>query len=299
MPCWPCKKKQPKDPSHPNRPDSNLLMQQKMSHCELEISASTLLPILLCLGVIFIPLGIVFLTASAKVLETTVEYTKCKQFSCDAAYKLASNTGKKCCSVTFDLKKEFVGQVYMFYQLENFYQNHRLFARSKDDEQLRGNLRTKLSATCAEPYRSRNVSTGQHSSAIKSIAPCGAIANSIFNDIDVTMSSKGLTWTKEKGHKFANPPLKGGATNSSLKFAYSEFASPPNWPKPLYELKPYEEDDNANLNSALIIWMRSAAFPTFRKLFRKVQHTGAHFSKGLPKGNYRMDIQYSILFFTK
>ncbi len=80
-----------------------------------------------------------------------------------------------------------------------------------------------------------------------------------------------------------------------MKNAYKDFTGPPNWIKPIYELNPFEEDENANLNTAFIIWMRTAPFPKFRKLYKKVTHSGAHFGKGLPKGNYRMEIQYSIL----
>lgn len=114
-------------------------------------------------------------------------------------------------------------------------------------------------------------------------------------DIPVTLSSENITWTMDKKNKFQNPSLKN-VPNNTLKDAYKDFVSPPNWPKPIYELSPYDPDNNGNLNSDFIVWMRAATFPKFRKLYRQIVHVGAHFGKGLPKGNYRMDIQYSILF---
>jgi hypothetical protein len=40
--------------------------------------------------------------------------------------------------------------------------------------------------------------------------------------------------------------------------------------------------------------MRTAALPNFRKLYRKVNHTGdSLFKNGLPKGKYTLDIEYS------
>lgn len=40
--------------------------------------------------------------------------------------------------------------------------------------------------------------------------------------------------------------------------------------------------------------MRTAAMPTFRKLYRKLSsNSTAPFENRLPKGTYRLDIQYS------
>jgi hypothetical protein len=48
-------------------------------------------------------------------------------------------------------------------------------------------------------------------------------------------------------------------------------------------------------NEDLIVWMRTAALSTFRKFYRRVNHTGANplFSQSLPNGNYTMHINYS------
>lgn len=64
--------------------------------------------------------------------------------------------------------------MYLFYGLSNFYQNHRRYVRSRDDNQLKGDVIDpgSLNADC-DPYRTANSSTGY--------APCGAIANSLFN----------------------------------------------------------------------------------------------------------------------
>ena len=116
----------------------------------------------------------------------------------------------------------------------------------------------------------------------------------VGTDLDVSLSHKDTTWSEEKNDKFRNPSLKN-VENNTLQGAYKSFASPPNWQKAIYELSPYESDNNANLNSDLIVWLRTSAFPTFRKLYRRIVHTGSHFAKGLPKGSYRMDLKYSIL----
>jgi len=38
--------------------------------------------------------------------------------------------------------------------------------------------------------------------------------------------------------------------------------------------------------------MRTAALPTFRKLYRRVDHSKAGFTDGLPKGNYTLYVKY-------
>ncbi|XP_065072160.1 cell cycle control protein 50C-like isoform X2 [Rhopilema esculentum] len=297
------KKKGDEDALHPNKPIDSPFTQQNLSAFRLEVSVSTMLPVLLCFTISCIPIGIVFLTVNSKVLEKVVEYTNCKQYECGSSYNPASGTKKYCCKVTFQLPDEFKGQVFMYYKLDNFFQNHRMYARSKDDEQFYGIVKTTLAPTCKEPFRHKKENYKNNSWSIP-VTPCGAVANSLFNDtfkmvyiqlgpdLEVTMSQKDITWSSEKSHKFRNPSLKN-VQNGTLSSALRGFGAPINWQNPVYQLSPYEPEENGFLNSDLIEWMRTAAFPSFRKLHRRIIHVGAHFEKGLPKGNYRMDIKYN------
>ena len=65
----------------------------------------------------------------------------------------------------------------MYYGLTNFYQNHRRYVRSRDDNQLHGDILSygDLNSDC-DPYK-----TGTDNGTSKGYAPCGAIANSLFN----------------------------------------------------------------------------------------------------------------------
>ena len=68
----------------------------------------------------------------------------------------------------------------MYYGLTNYYQNHRRYVKSRDDRQLEGNPVTSindLTKDC-EPYR--GLVNENHTEGIP-YAPCGAIANSLFN----------------------------------------------------------------------------------------------------------------------
>ena len=71
-------------------------------------------------------------------------------------------------------------------------------------------------------------------------------------------------------------------------------AKPPHWPKPVYELDEEDSGNSGFVNEDFIVWMRTAAFPTFKKLHRRLNRI-QYFTEGLPAGNYSFNITYSIL----
>jgi len=67
---------------------------------------------------------------------------------------------------------------------------------------------------------------------------------------------------------------------------------PPNWQTPVWRLNGNSSENNGYENEDLIVWMRNAALPTFRKLYRRINQSGL-FQNGLPKGNYSLTVSYS------
>uniref|UniRef100_A0A914VD24 Uncharacterized protein n=1 Tax=Plectus sambesii TaxID=2011161 RepID=A0A914VD24_9BILA len=65
------------------------------------------------------------------------------------------------------------GDIFFYYGLDNFYQNHRRYVKSRSDAQLAGDY--KSVGDCA-PY-----AYGDDNGVKKPIVPCGAVANSMFN----------------------------------------------------------------------------------------------------------------------
>ncbi|KAF3844686.1 hypothetical protein F7725_007849 [Dissostichus mawsoni] len=180
----------------------------------------------------------------------------------------------------------------MYYGLSNFYQNHRRYVKSRDDSQLNGDRSalTSPSKEC-EPYR-----TGEGSP----IAPCGAIANSLFNDTlqlyhidsngtfnEIPLVKKGIAWWTDKHVKFRNP---GG--NNNLTVAFQGTSKPVNWRKPVFELDPEDPENNGFINEDFIVWMRTAALPTFRKLYRIIQKKPST-TPTLPSGKYVLNVTYN------
>lgn len=65
------------------------------------------------------------------------------------------------------------GEVFMYYGLTNFYQNHRRYVKSRDDTQLLGHIDKDPSSDC-DPF-------AIDPQTKKKYVPCGAIANSLFS----------------------------------------------------------------------------------------------------------------------
>nr|XP_036868500.1 cell cycle control protein 50A [Manis javanica] len=204
---------------------------------------------------------------------------------------LSPNVTPCICTINFTLEQSFEGNVFMYYGLSNFYQNHRRYVKSRDDSQLNGDSSALLnpSKEC-EPYR-RNED--------KPIAPCGAIANSMFNDtlelflvgnesdpMPINLKKKGIAWWTDKNVKFRNPP--GGET---LEERFKGTTKPVNWVKPVYMLDS-EPDNNGFINEDFIVWMRTAALPTFRKLYRLIERK-SDLHPTLPAGRYYLNITYN------
>lgn len=102
----------------------------------------------------------------------------------------------------------------------------------------------------------------------------------------VPMLRTGIAWPSDKSIKFRNP-------EGDLKQALAGFAKPKAWDKPLWQLDVENEDNNGFQNEDLIVWMRTAALPSFRKLYRRVDTAQATYENGLTAGKYRLKVEYS------
>lgn len=182
--------------------------------------------------------------------------------------------------------------VFFYYALSNFYQNHRRYVRSRNDWQLLGYTNFDTLTSCQPFDRANDSRDGEE----KLVAPCGAIANSIFNDTFklyhlnrqpnniVPLIENEISWPTDRSFKFKNP-----ASLSDLE----KFTHPVNWNQ---YLQNFESGGKVAFeNEHLIVWMRTAALPNFRKLYARVDHSLDTFKVGLPKGKYIMEIKYSAL----
>ncbi len=277
------------------RPSTSAFKQQRLPAWKPSLTDRTMLLSFVVIGIAFIPVGIYLLVLSDRVDEKFIDYTtECKLDDIPCADVIKNSTNRCKCNMTFQLEKDFNGEVYMYYGISNYYQNHRLYVKSRDDDQLLGKL-TEPSSDC-EPFdRDREG---------KPIAPCGAVANSLFNDTlelywndhplqeepsKVPLLNYNIAWPSDKSldgkSKFKNP-------EGDLKTALKGYVRPIAWSKDLWELDPKNESNNGFQNEDLIVWMRTAALPNFRKLYRRIDHSQQYYVDGLPKGNYTLSVLY-------
>lgn len=277
------------------KPDNTAFKQQRLPAWQPILTAGTVLPAFFVIGLIFIPIGIGLYVTSNNIKEFEIDYTGTDMsspcFNCSINYSWNNTTPCKCV-LAFSLDQPFESNVFMYYGLSNFYQNHRRYVKSRDDSQLNGDERSlKDPSKECEPYRT---------SENRPIAPCGAIANSMFNDtlelfyIDpngtknsIPLTKKGIAWWTDKHVKFRNP----SSSNPNLTAVFQDTAKPINWRKPVYELDT-DSENNGFINEDFIVWMRTAALPTFRKLHRIIQKKNS-MTPTLPRGNYTLEVIYN------
>ncbi len=242
-------------------------------------------------------------------MEKVIDYTNCNKTNADGlisdklcSEELTNDPLADCeCRIDFTLDQDWSKDVFLYYGLTNFYQNHRRYVKSRDDKQLLGQISSTPSTDC-KPF---DIEDGLP------VVPCGAIANSLFSDrirlfyyadatktggpkdrISVDMWKTGIAWDSDKNWKFKNPDVPSG---QSLADVFNQTAKPAAWRVKLWELDTENPDNNGLQNEDLIVWMRTAALPNFRKLYRRINHTEDeknYFRNGLPAGDYQFEIDY-------
>lgn len=275
------------------KPKNTALKQQRLPAWQPILTAKTVFPLFFGIGIIFVALGGVLLHYSNIVNEYVIDYTdKCVAINGEGKCSELSNLSVSCeCVIDFNLDVKYEKPVYLYYGLKNFYQNHRRYVKSRDDTQLLGNKVDSLNSECS-PYDYYSDANSTYSNRSQ-YAPCGAIANSLFSDkfklekngIEISVIKTGIAWETDKTVKFRNP--KGDNP-------WAGTIKPKNWRVPVQDLDTEDKDNTGYINEDLIVWMRTAALPNFRKLYRRVNHSAPGFEDGLPPGKYSVHIDYSF-----
>ncbi|KAJ0042590.1 hypothetical protein Pint_18315 [Pistacia integerrima] len=271
--------------SRTKKPKYSKFTQQELPACKPILTPGYVIMIFTAVGVIFIPVGLFSLFASESVVEIVDRYDiDCvpSNYSSNMLAYIQSTATNKTCTRSLNITKEMKSPVFIYYQLDNFYQNHRRYAqsvcfsytiyfeestcdhrhrnlkiafryvKSRSDKQLRSSKYESDTKDCAPEATSKGFP----------IVPCGLTAWSLFNDTygfsvknkALEVSKKNIAWKSDKGHKFGSDVypknfqtgelIGGGKLNSSIPLS--------------------EQDD-------LIVWMRTAALPSFRKLYGKIE----------------------------
>ncbi|KAG6542445.1 hypothetical protein Mapa_016135 [Marchantia paleacea] len=246
------------------KPKYSRFTQQELPACKPLLTPGWVIATFVVVGIIFIPIGAVTLLASNGVVEIVHDY----ESSClpnltrdERITHIQNPSSNKTCHVTVSVKDDMDAPIYVYYQLDNFYQNHRRYVKSRNDKQLRGDSGAANETDGCKPEATLN---GQP------IVPCGLIAWSLFNDTygftdntgnNLVVNKKGIAWKSDREDKFGKITPQNFVNNMNSSVLGIEIVGG----KALPENVPLDEDED------LIVWMRTAALPTFRKLYGKIE----------------------------
>ena len=198
--------------------------------------------IFVSIGIIFITFGIILSFYSTKINEIKFRYDEhCKS--------------NKSCNFNFTISKTMKKDIMVYYELDNFYQNHRRYVKSRNNDQLKGKKVSDKTlkddcdpvVTNSEMGKTKNILQGTLNPDEIAV-PCGLIAKSYFNDtfslsysnntiIEINQDNIAFKADKEKHFKNSQDPSKQWVDMTDEHF---------------------------------IVWMRPAAFPNFRKLWGRI-----------------------------
>ncbi|EGR33890.1 ligand-effect modulator 3 LEM3 family protein, putative [Ichthyophthirius multifiliis] len=190
------------------------------------------------LSVIFLSLGIALIVLSNQIVEVSVRYdSQCGRVFYGNNYLEMINSPNNKCTVEFQVPSKLKAPVYVYYELDNFYQNHRKYVKSKNINQLQGeDVSVSQLSDCApiiyysdlRKYRAIQQTSNTDGFKDTDIAnPCGLIAASYFNDTYVLKTNNGsqtkeisnqdIAWPSDKKENLINQKLNNG---QMLKMVY-------------------------------------------------------------------------------
>jgi len=241
------------------KPSDKKIVQQKLWAFQPIHTFKSTVIILACAGTLFLIFGIVICVEASKVVEVSKRYDNID--SCTPKLNEAQKAFTSSCSVDITLDEDMEEPIYLYYEMHNFYQNHRMYVKSRNYDQLKGEyFSTEDLDSCKPVKRIEDLEDYKPIDETKSrkdpAHPCGLVAATVFNDTFKLQNTKiketGIAWDSDKDYKFKNAKKSKQWTDV--------------------------EDEH------FIVWMRIAAMPKFRKLWGVIE-------EDLESGTYTFEVQ--------
>ena len=191
-------------------------------------------------GILFVILGIVLLVYSNKVKSAKIDYTDC-----------GSNDP---CNKQLTLEDDIDAPVFVYYQLDGFFQNSRRYLKSKETDQLTGDdIKAHDNWEPAETNKEMGFSSTQKALDDNTVlnpndiaVPCGLVAKTFFND-RFTFSIGGQNLVVDE---------------TNIAFGKD---------KKLYDKNPDPSKQWIDMtNEHFLVWMRPSGLPNPRKLWGRI-----------------------------
>ena len=208
-------------------------------------------------GIICLALGIVMLIYSKKIIEHKIEFKDDRP------------------SIEFKIEEKMETPIAVYYEIHNFYQNHRRYVMSRSNEQMedkkdfkdKSDIDSCKSAQTIKEMKYKgetgNNNVFNEDNDDKIAYPCGLIAKSYkyFDEHftlkkennEITINENNIAWKKDK-------ELFKNLSTTQHSVQWQSFG-----------------------DEHFIVWMRPSPFPDFRKLYGRINKT-------LEKGSYTLTI---------
>ncbi|AEO62428.1 uncharacterized protein THITE_2106565 [Thermothielavioides terrestris NRRL 8126] len=304
-----------------NRPPNTAFRQQRMRAWQCVLTPKLIVTIFSILAAIYLGFGAYLTYLAHTVRDIRIDYTDCATTAPNGTFgplpqehitahfansdgahdpyqaewmretrtvKVANYTSDRTyCLVRFNIPEDLQPTISFFYNLENFYQNHRRYVNSFNAKQLLGDAVDggTINASTCDPITYDPLGSG------KIVYPCGLVANSIFNDTfstplllsvrDSSASNRTYNFTTQG---IAWPGMKD--LYGETKYNYSQIVPPPNWhDRYRYGYVDNNPPPNLKEDEAFQNWMMLAAAPNFFKLYQKNEN------ETMVAGQYQVDIE--------
>ena len=212
-------------------------------------------------GIVFLVLGIVLLVYSNKVKSVELDYTDCGL--------------NPSCDKTININEKIDGPVFVYYQLNGFFQNSRRYVKSKNIDQLQGN-EISDKEDCSPAIYNKDMDLGDKKAIDQTsdlvpdevAIPCGLMAKTFFNDT--------YTFT------INNDPLTVEETDITFEKDRDLFKK--NYAKDKQWIDLTDEH--------FLVWMRPSGLPNPKKLWGRIERdleSGTKIDINI-QSNYNVDI---------
>lgn len=230
-----------------NKPENSAFKQQRLPAFQPIYTPKVISIIFFVIAAVLYIFGFPIYALSNEIIEVTRRYDD------DCA-------GKKECKLYITIDDEIPEPVFVYYELSNFYQNHRLYVRSRSYTQLRDEKPLKTELELCKPAKYNKDFEDYYPDAVKDLdpddvaKPCGMIARSMFND----------TYNFE-GYEINDDDI----VFSSDKDIFKNGDLSEQWMK---------------MDNHFRVWMKISPFSTFRKLWGVIE-------KDVKKGKLEVTVQ--------
>lgn len=200
----------------------NSIVRQELDNLTLNFMPKCSFILNFVCGILFISLIFPIRNSVQSYREYRIEYTNCKPTTS------SNQTNSKECLINITIDEDLNSTVFVFYEIEDFYINHKDFAKSRDFDALDLNSNSQSSIKCEGAYFMNQIKDDGNYTSIggnrldpNALAiPCGLSAKYVFNDTfklfdfnvntssEVFINRTNIAYSQHKEMIFKNRPNK-------------------------------------------------------------------------------------------